>query len=157
MILRHRGMSYVEVVISVLVLGLAVVAALNAFAGFARGSMSDGGTAIATELAAQLAAEIRAKVFEDPGATVLFGPEPGEANGTRANFDDVDDYNNWSASPPQRRDGTAMAEYQGYTQQVAVELYGANDLKKITVTIKKNGQTLAEIALLRSRNDAEMP
>jgi hypothetical protein len=151
---RHRGIAYVDVFVSMVVVSLAIVAGLNAFGVFAREGRADRETAIATELAAQLAAEIRGQAFEDSSAP-LFGPEVGETDGTRSSFDDVDDYNNWSASPPKRRDGTVMTDYQGYTQEVAVALYGSANQKKITVTIKKDGRTRAEFVLLRSRNDAE--
>ena len=151
---RRRGIAYVDVFVSMVIVSLAIVAGLHAFGVFAKGSLSDRDTAIAMELASQLAAEIRGQAFEDSGAPV-FGPESGETDGTRNSFDDVDDYNNWSASPPKRRDGTAMTDYQDYTQQASVALYGSANQKKITVTIKKGDRVLAEVVLLRSRNDAE--
>lgn len=152
---RRLGIAFVDVLVSLVILSVAVVAGMNTFGAFARQGVADRETAIATELAAQLAAEIRAQPFEEPTATPVFGTESGEADGTRRRFDDVDDYNGWTASPPQLRDGTIMTDYQGYTRSVTVECWGSTDLKKITVTIKKDDRTRAEIILLRSRNDAE--
>lgn len=152
---RQRGFGYIEAVISVVIMGTAVAMALHTFGAFARGAVFDRETAIATELAAQLAAEIRAQAFEDPGSTILFGPETGESDGTRQYFDDVDDYNGWTATPPKQRGGTSMTEYPNFTQSVVVVYDGSTDLKKITVTITKDGKTRAQVVLLRARHDAD--
>ncbi len=152
-----RGFTLAEVVVSVTVVSLAVVAGLTTFGAFARGAAADRETAVATELAAQLAAEIRAQAFEEPVGTAGFGPEPGEADGTRCYFDDVDDFDGWTASPPMQRDGTVMTDYADYSQEVAVQgwsPYTVADFKTIRVTVKKNGRVRAEIVLLRSRNNA---
>lgn len=152
---RQRGFGYIEAVISVVIMGTAVAMALHTFGAFARGAVFDRETAIATELAAQMAAEIRCQAFEDPNTTAVFGPETGESDGTRQYFDDVDDYNGWTATPPKRRDGTVMTEYTGYTQAVVVAYDGSTDLKKITVTITKDGKKRAEVVMLRARHDAD--
>ncbi|HOW72020.1 MAG TPA: hypothetical protein PKY77_15580 [Phycisphaerae bacterium] len=152
---QRRGFGYIEAVISVVILGSAVAMALHTFGAFARGALFDRETTIATELAAQLAAEIRSQAFEDPGATIVFGPEADETDGTRQDFDDVDDYNGWTATPPQQRDGTPMDEYPKFSQNAVVEYDGSTDLKKITVTVAKDGQVRAELLLLRARHDAE--
>ncbi|MBP7933285.1 MAG: hypothetical protein KA354_01440 [Phycisphaerae bacterium] len=149
------GFGYIEAVVSVAVIGTTVAMALHTFGSFARGALFDRETAIATELAAQLAAEIRPQAFEDPGSTIVFGPETDETDGTRQDFDDVDDYNGWTATPPQRRDGTPMGEYPNFSQNVVVEFDGSTDLKKITVTIAKDGKARAELHLLRARHDAD--
>ena len=154
---RQRGFGYIEAVTSVVVMGTAVAMGLHTFGAFARGAVFDRETAIATELAAQLAAEIRCQAFEDPGTTILFGPETGESDGTRQYFDDVDDYNGWTARPPKRRDGSSMTEYSSFSQNVVVAYDGSTDLKKITITIAKEGKKRAEVVMLRARHDADMP
>lgn len=154
---RQRGFGYIEAVISTVVMGTAVATALHTFGAFASGVLFDRETAIGTELAAALAAEIRSQPFEDPGAIVVFGPETGEADGTRRHFDDVDDYSGWMATPPQHSNGTAMIEYPNFSQSVVVAYDGSTDLKKITVTIAKEGKKRAEVVLLRARHDADLP
>ncbi len=75
-----------------------------------------------------------------------FGPEISEGTSTRADFDDVDDYDGWTASPPQQKNGTQLTGYDGWTRSVLVEYVdplspgGAainNDggAKRITVTV----------------------
>jgi hypothetical protein len=82
------------------------------------------------------------------------GPEAGEATGgTRANFDDVDDYNGWSASPPVNKEGTPHANASEFMTSVTVDYVDPDDLthavgsemgvKRIGVTVTKDGRTLA--------------
>jgi|GEM_PF-6598319 len=51
---------------------------------------------------------------------IYTGPELPESSSSRADWDDVDDYEGWSASPPQLKDGTPIADYSGWTREVAV-------------------------------------
>lgn len=73
------------------------------------------------------------------------GPESGE---TRSTFDDVDDYNNYSESPPVDRNGQVLTDFSNYTRKVEVYyVYGAqtgdyetkinekSNFKKIVVTV----------------------
>jgi len=151
---RRRAIGYLEAVMAAAVLGIALAAGLTAYGAFAQGVAADREVTIATELAAQLAAEIRTRAFEDPVAPI-FGPETGENDGTRLQFDDVDDYDGWSASPPKLRDGTAMTEFAGFAQQVSVTNDLARGLKVITITISKGGKKRAELVLARARHDAD--
>ena len=152
--MRRRAIGYIEAVMAAAVLGIGLAAGLTAYGAFAQGVAADREAAIATDLAAQLAAEIRTKAFEDPSAPI-WGPESGENDGTRLQFDDVDDYDGWSASPQKLRDGTVMTEFAGFAQQVSV----TNDLvrgwKAITVTISKGGKKRAELIMARARYDAD--
>ena len=89
-----------------------------------------------------------------------FGPEPGEADGTRTYFDDVDDYDGWSASPPQAKDGTVLKDYDGWTRKVEVVYATPSDpgispvtdlgLKRISVTVTDLPGQESVLAALRS-------
>jgi hypothetical protein len=72
-------------------------------------------------LAQQLLAEVLQHDYQDPDETVTFGREATESAVTRADFDDVDDYDGWSASPPEGRDGTPLANAAGWTRAVTVQ------------------------------------
>ncbi|OYW18935.1 MAG: hypothetical protein B7Z55_09750 [Planctomycetales bacterium 12-60-4] len=93
----------------------------------------------------------------------LFGPELGEpavATGPRTLYDDVDDYHGWSRSPPQSRNGTPMSDLTGWQRSVAVEFVNPSNpgsvalldqgIKRVTVTVRRNGVTLATSVALRS-------
>jgi hypothetical protein len=105
-------------------------------------------------------AEIMAQDYEDAEGPVSFGREEGEAGGNRLDCDDVDDYNNWSTQPPETRDGTNMSDLHRWRRTAAVEWVDQSDLttvsgvatniKRITVTVDRNGTRLAELVAVRS-------
>ncbi len=96
----RAGLSQIEVVICTLLVGMMLVAAMNAVGAAIRGRVSTGDAARARELAVQLMAEILANDYIEPVDTPTFGRETGEFDGTRARWDDVDDYHHWMQAPP---------------------------------------------------------
>lgn len=98
-------------------------------------------------LADDLMREIRTKNYVDPQTGGGFGPEESTP---RANFDDVDDYDDWSNSPPVTIEGVAMTAYNDFTRSVIVvnvspdnldtgtpEPDGSTQFKRITVSIAR--------------------
>lgn len=114
----------------------------------------------AEQVACDLLNEVLTQAYQEPTATVVFGPETGENNGTRILFDDVDDYNGWSSTPPKDRNGTVISGLTGWTQTVQVAwanptTWGTTSatntgLKRITVTISKSNQAIATLTGFRS-------
>ena len=88
--------------------------------------------------------EVLQTCYREPTDKPKFGWEGGEKSRSRSAWDDVDDYHKWSASPPETKDGTAIAGADGWTRQVTVEYVRLADpsqtsgsdegLKRITVT-----------------------
>src|SRR5206468_12187441 len=81
--------------------------------------------------------------YQDPTLpTLVLGAELGE---TRVTFNDVDDYNGLSESPPQTANGTTIAGYTGWTRSVQVAWANPSNpsasslietgLKRITITV----------------------
>ena len=74
-----------------------------------------------------------------PNCSAVLGPEEG----SRASYDDVDDYNGLNESPPRDALDNARSTYGNYRVQVAVSYAGtdlpgtggAEDAKRITVTV----------------------
>ena len=97
--------------------------------------------------------DVLATSYQDPNVTPLFGVEAGETTSSKANYDDVDDFNGWSESPPQDRDGNSMTELTGWQRSVSLAWVNSANLstvsaaetgvKRITVTVSKNNVTLA--------------
>jgi len=148
---QRPGFSYVEAVISVVILGTAVTAGLSMFGSYAHGVAFTFESAIARGLAAELISEITAREYQDPGASPVFGPDSGEI--ARADFDDVDDYDGWSESPPAVADGTPLdgPNFVGFSREVVVSSVddntmttdvtdGASNSKRIVVTVSRNGK-----------------
>ena len=146
---RRSGFSLVEVAVSSLLVGLVLVGAMQSLGALVRGRVSLGKADRAALLAVDLLSEILENGYEDPDGAPNFGAESGESGGSRVDFDDVDDFHSWDATPPQRRDGTAIPNRSNWRRRVIVEYIDANDLtltvgtdqgvKRITVEVYHNG------------------
>ncbi len=157
---KRQGLSLIEVVVSTLLVGIMLIGAMNCLGAVIRGRMEISHEARAPQLAQQLMAEILNTEYQDTGPLPLFGLEVGELGINRLDFDDVDDFNGWSKSPPQHRDGTPVANSSGWSREVTVQWVDPNNpsspsgsdqgLKRITVTVRRNGIVVAQIFALRS-------
>jgi len=163
----YRGITYVEVLVSAVILGAAVAGGLQALGHFAHGSASWEARSIANELAADLMAQIDALPFEDPSGSAGIGVESGEVSGDRSTFDDVDDFHGWTASPPRNRANQELTAYGDFRTAVEVAYddtvisplgvtVPAGSIKRITVTVcRRRGaewQPLQTLTLLRTRH-----
>ncbi len=158
----QHGFSMIEAVVSVLVVaGLFSVAMNTVGASRARQAVTTE-RARAQTLASDLMAEILRLPYQDPYDTsVGIGVEGAEASAAgRTGFDDVDDYHEWSATPPKNRDGVAIDGFAGWTRQVQVSWASASNpeatatsatgIKRITVRVLRGKAELASLTALRS-------
>jgi len=113
-------------------------------------------------LAQQLMAEILAQAYEDPnfgpGSFGLGGDEVGD--GSRALWEDVDDYDGWSASPPEDKNGNPLTGFDDWGRSVTVDWVNPDNpsqammsdtrVKSITVDVTHNGVPVASTVALRS-------
>jgi prepilin-type N-terminal cleavage/methylation domain-containing protein len=157
---KSGAFTLVEVVISVVIVGLLLAASLQTV-GLSRIMQYRVTERVrASEMARAMLAEITQQAYVDPGATPLFGPEPGE---TRSMFDDVDDYNGYVESPPLTREGTKLPLPKGgvWWRSVDVKWIDPQTLavaspqaetgaKMITVTVQRNGVTMATVVGIRT-------
>lgn len=113
----RRGITLAEVVVSTLLVGILMVAALSSVGAAARSWIAASEASDGHALARQLLDEITSQGYED-AVSPVFGPEAGEtlAVGVRSGLDDVDDYLNWSDSPPKDRSGVAIPGFGGWTR-----------------------------------------
>lgn len=119
----QRGVTLIEVAVSTVLVGVVLVASLETLGGSMRTTRATTETIDAFNLLEQMAAEVRVAPFEDPdGNTSGLGIESGEpaSPANRLAFDDVDDYEGFSTSPPASPDGTPVTGYDGWTQSFAV-------------------------------------
>lgn len=157
-----RGITMMETVLSIALVGIVLAAAMNTLGGakVARAQTAD--ISVAGVLCESMMSEILAQAYEgsDEGVGSFGATFAESAGGTRATFDDVDDYNNWTASPPQNRDGTTIAWATGLQRTVRVGCVRASDLgvttpdgqclKKIKVTVMRNKKILYQMEAYRS-------
>lgn len=158
---RHAtaGFTLVEAVMSMLIVGLMMVAALNTVGASKVAQAGNAEQAIGPMLAEDLMAEILGQAYQEPTDTPVFGRE-SESGGNRGEWDDVDDYHGWSSGPPQDKDGTALPDLTGWSREVSVAWAGSVDpmttspiatgIKRITVTVKHQGRTVTTLYALRT-------
>lgn len=107
-------------------------------------------------LAHALIGEMLELSYMQPGQTSSpIGLDAGELATSRANYNDVDDYNGWTDSPPQNKDGTIMPDLANWTRRVVVEWVSPTTLtqaspgasaetgmKRLTVIVQHNASTI---------------
>ena len=157
-----RALTLPEAIISTVIVGTMLVAALNTLGAARTTRQTMDHRAVGMALAQELMAEVMQQAFEDPDeAPGGFGPGALESIGDRSLFDDVDDYDGWSAMPPQRKDGGPLSPYAAFRRTVDVGWVQPDDLgtrvlsdtglKRITVSVKFLTKEVATVTTLRSR------
>jgi len=113
---RHRrcGVTLIEVMISMLLVSTVLLVSLTASANLMRSSAERRDTSDGQWLAAQFLDEVSSMDFRDR-SNPLFGVESDESAADRSTFDDVDDYDGYSSTPPTHRDGSTIRGYDGWT------------------------------------------
>ena len=156
----RRGLSHVEVVVSTMLVGVVLVGATNLLGGVVRSRTASSHKARGVHFAQQMLTEIASGIYIDDGILPVFGPELLEALGNRTNFDDVDDYHGWTESPLRDRTGSVIANTTGWRRTVTVAwvnpatpstTVGSDQgVKRVTITVQNNGQTVARLVSLRT-------
>jgi len=114
---RERGVTLIELVVSIVVVALAAGAVLGVLARTAGSSADAMVLSQAVSTAEAYLEEITLKPFDDPDGV------DGEVG--RANFDDVDDYDGLVDVGARDQFGNAIPALAGYTVRVTVSHSGA--------------------------------
>ena len=156
----RRGISYVEVAISLVLVSTVLLASLRTLEQSLRSQDANLERQTADLLVEDLLSEVMRQAYRERSETPAFGPETSENTGHRAGFDDVDDYHNWSRSPPEGKSGVPLSGYDGWRREVQVQWVDPGDwnspvgsdqgLKKITVTALRNGRIVAAASAIRA-------
>ena len=136
--LRQSAFTLIEILVTIVVIGIAAVALLGVFTNLVRTSADPAIQQQATTIAEAYLEEILLRPFEDPQ-----GSESGSTEGetSRDQYDDVQDYNGLPANDPAANQfGTAIPELAQYRVTVTVgteSLNGilANDSLRIDVVV----------------------
>ena len=121
------GFTLLELIIVILISGIVISTMVLMQSTAARGITISTGSLKASILTDDVMREIRSKSFDDPILPATnFGTEAGET--IRKNFDDVDDYDNFTQSPPQTIEGVVLTNYTGYSLKVDVSYVNSTDL-----------------------------
>lgn len=162
----RRGFTLVEAVICMLIVATMFAAAMATVAGAAQARMKQAGWRKAGGLSQMLLAEIQASPYGSTSGSIapllVLGSPPTD----RTTFDDVDDYHDFSESPPKDRLGNPLAGYDGWSWRALVERVDPADplgastrstdkgMKRVTVEVRgptRRGSDSITQTLLRSR------
>ena len=123
------GFSLIEVLIAILLLGLAIASLVTANSAFTKANGA--GTELSTaEFLIEQIRELSALLpVIDPNTGVsTFGPETAE---TLADYDDLDDFDGASFSPPIGADRNPLNDFAAFSQQITVENVDASDFEQV--------------------------
>lgn len=159
---RHKkGFSLIEVLIAILLVGVAIVALVTASGSFtiANGAGADLSTA---EFLIEQIRELTAllPVVDPESETDTFGPETDEVD--LADYDDLDDFTGASFSPPISADRQVLNDSAAFTQHVTVENVNAADFEqvvgshaspfvRVTVRVVLNSKEISSASWIRAR------
>lgn len=161
---RSTGVTLVELVITIVVIGIAMSALISSLSTGIANSSTPLWEGKALELSQAYLDEIQAMKFDENSAVgggVLSSVECNAANfndgETRALYDDVDDYHGLTDSPPVLIDSTiSMAEYTNYSVSVQVSCAGGDlglsntdSAKRITVIVTVPGGESRSVAFFK--------
>jgi MSHA pilin protein MshD len=147
-----RGFSLIEAAMSTVIVGVMLTASLRMLGGAIRTRAAMRDRTRAVLLARRILSEVQQQPLTDPNV------DSGE---TRTTFDDVDDYDNLTLSPPTDSDGTAIAGYTNWSVLVRVAWAdptnpaqlgtSASNMRRITVTVTSPGGRKTILNGLRSQ------
>ncbi len=154
------GFSLIEVLIAILLVGLAIASLVTANSAFTKAN----GAGVELSTAEFLSEQIRElsillPVIDPNTGISTFGPETGE---TLADYDDLDDFDGVSFSPPISADRNVLNDLAVYRQQITVENVDASDFEqvvsnhgsyfvRVTVKVFLNSREVSSVRWLRAR------
>lgn len=156
-----EGFTLIEVLIAAILVGLAVAAlvAANGTLTMANGEGTDRSTA---EFLAEQIREMTAtlSVVEPGASSPTWGPEPLET--TLTAYDDLDDFDGLTFSPPIGANKGVLNEFSAFSQQVTVQNVSASNLDqvvadlsspfvRVTVSVLMNGRPIVSASWVRAR------
>ncbi len=135
----QRGVSLLELILAIVVIGISLAAVLTVYSVAAQHSADPMVRQQAQLVAEAYLEEVLLKKFYDPDTSTVCPA----AEGARANYDNVCDYNGINQAPTDQF-GNAIATLAGYNVQVTVTTNNTVNLNGLT-----NGPAADEIRVLR--------
>ena len=157
---RDKGFSFVEILISIILVGLSITALVFASNSFTMANGAGADLSTAEFLIEQIRELTTLLPVVDPETTITtFGAESGES--TVAAYDDIDDFNNVTFSPPIDAGRNAVTALAAFSQSVTVTNVSQSDFDtvvgphassfvKITVGVSINGREISSASWIRA-------
>jgi prepilin-type N-terminal cleavage/methylation domain-containing protein len=159
----NSGFSLIEVLFAMMLVGLAVTSLLTANAALTKANGAGTNLSTAEFLAEQirvLTALLPVVEPNTPDSKVdVFGPEAGE---TLATYDDLNDFDGLTFSPPIDADRKPLTELSSFSQQVTVQNVNPSNFEqvvadnssafvRVTVKVYLNSNEITSASWLRTR------
>jgi len=156
----YSGFSLIEVLIAVMLVGLAIASLMAANGAFTKANGAGTDQSTAEFLIGQIRELTMLLPVVDPETeTATFGTESGE---TLVTYDDLDDFDGASFSPPINAERTTLSQFSAFNQQVTVENVSASNFEqvvadhssnfvRVTVTVYLNSRQISSVSWLRAR------
>ena len=155
----RSGFTLIEVLIAVLLVGLSITALVMASNSFTMANSAGADLSTAEFLIEQIRELTTLLPVVDPGTTTAtFGAEEASL----ADYDDVDDFDSATFSPPIDASRAPLGNFTGFSQQVTAQNVSASNFEtvvadhtspfvRITVNVRQNGQMITSASWLRAR------
>ena len=123
--MKNNGFTLIEALFAILLVGLAIASLMGANTSFTRSNGAGAELSTAEFLLEQVKELTATLPVSDPQATTwtTFGPEEASL----AAYDDVDDLDGASFSPPISAGRASLADFAAFTQQVTVQKVSASN------------------------------
>jgi len=149
-----RGFILVEIAVTYVILSLALVALIPVFLLTIRASKNTEQITVATYLSSELMEEILLRkwgqatpspIVHIPAPSAI-GIDTGETASDKRTFNDIDDFNNWTESPPMDPVMNPLTQFPNYSRSVTVKYVDSSltpsaaftDYKQVTVCTATN-------------------
>ncbi len=149
MLNNQHGTSLLELIVTIIILGIAMAGVLPLMIQTATHSIDPILQQQANAIAQSYLEEILAQHFSDPNQTETGSAEFGE---TRTTFDDVQDYNSLPDTIVRDYSSTSIAAFDGYAVTVSVnnDVLGTNAAKALRVDVHVIHRHHSNISILLS-------
>jgi type II secretory pathway pseudopilin PulG len=167
---RSPGYLLIEAAVAYVILTYGIVCVLPVFSLAIKANERSEETLKAAQLAQELMEEIKLRRWDEHsgrigypatnGSTTL-GVDSGETAGVKRTFDDIDDFNGYSESPPKDPMGNPLTGFGGYSRSVTVQYVTASSFavsssstpyKQVIVCVAKGGVNRACLNWLATNN-----
>lgn len=126
--MNRRGFILVEISVAYVLLTVGLVALLPVFVMAIKASKSTEKLQVSTYLSQELLEEIRLRKWDQSSAATasyvatptVIGIDAGETATNKLTFNDIDDFNGWTESPPRDPLNNTIPSFSGYTRSVTV-------------------------------------
>lgn len=146
MIMAQRGATLVELIITIVIIGVAIAGVVGAFALISGRSADPLNQTRAVSLAQLYMDEILSRKYDENtpqgGRPKHNGCTINTEESQRQDYDDVDDYNAIESALPENADGESLGTaYSGFTVSVTITCAGAevglpdDEAKRIAITL----------------------